>query len=69
MHTRMPIYSPLPLGENIVLGVMPERLLLYRVNQNHLYGQLRTALDQYEIGRLRAEQTLVPIVLGEEEKD
>ena len=62
------ITSPLPLGENIVLGVRPEKLLLYKVNHNHLYGQLRTALDQYEIGRLRAEQTLVPIVLGEEEK-
>ena len=60
--------SPLPLGENIVLGVRPEMLLLYRVDQNYLYSQLRTALDQYEIGRLRAEQTLVPIVLGEEEK-
>jgi multidrug efflux pump subunit AcrB len=48
--------------------VLPEKLLLYKVNQNHLYGQLKTALDQYEIGRLRAEQTMVPIVLGEEEK-
>ena len=60
--------NPLPLGENIVLGVHPEKLLLYKVSQSHLYGRLKTALDQYEIGRLRAEQTLVPIVLGEEEK-
>ena len=60
--------QPLPLGDNIVLGVMPERLLLYKVNQNHLYGQLRTALDQFEIGQLSAEQTLVPVVLGEREK-
>ena len=60
--------SPLPLGENIVLGIRPDKLLLYKVNQNYLYSQLRTALDQYEIGRLRAEQTMVPIVLGEEEK-
>ena len=62
------VTSPLPLGENILLGVRPEQLLLYRVNHNHLYGQIRTALDQYEIGILRDEQTLVPIVLGEEEK-
>ncbi len=60
--------SPLPLGENIVLGIRPDKLLLYKVDQNYLYSQLRTALDQYEIGRLRAEQTIVPIVLGEEEK-
>ncbi len=60
--------SPLPLGENIVLGIRPDKLLLYKVNQNYLYSQLRTALDQYEIGRLRAEQTMVPIVLGEEER-
>ncbi len=60
--------SPLPLAENIVLGVKPDNLLLYKVNQNYLHARLRTALDQYEIGRLRAEQTLVPIVLGEEEK-
>jgi multidrug efflux pump subunit AcrB len=60
--------QPLPLGDNIILGVIPERLLLYKVSQNYLFGQLRTALDQYEIGRMSAEQTLVPIVLGEEEK-
>jgi len=60
--------QPLPVGENLVLGIHPDRLLLYKVNQNFLYSQIRTALDQYEIGRLRAEQTLVPIVLGEEEK-
>ncbi|TVR68706.1 MAG: efflux RND transporter permease subunit [Marinilabiliales bacterium] len=60
--------QPLPVGENLVLGIRPDRLLLYKVNQNFLYSQIRTALDQYEIGRLRAEQTLVPIVLGEEEK-
>ncbi len=60
--------NPLPLGENIVLGVYPDKLLLYKVNQTHLYGQIKTALDQYEIGRLMADQTLVPIVLGEEER-
>ncbi len=60
--------SPLPLGENIVLSTIPERLLLYNVNRTTLYNELQTALDQYEIGQLRAEQTMVPIVLGEEEK-
>ncbi len=60
--------DPLPLGENIILGVHPEKLLLYKVNQNHLYSQIKTALDQYEIGRLMADQSLVPIVLGEEER-
>jgi hypothetical protein len=61
--------DPLPLDENLVLRIDPEKLLLYRVNQNFLYRQLRTALDQYEIGQLRADQNIVPIVLGDQERN
>jgi multidrug efflux pump subunit AcrB len=60
--------QPLPLDEKLVIGVLPEKLLLYKVNQNYLYGQIKMALDQYEIGRLRSEMSLIPIVLGEKEK-
>ena len=62
-------FIPLPLDENLVMRIEPEKLLLYRVNQNFLHSQLRTALDQYEIGQLRSDQNLVPIVLGHEERD
>jgi len=42
----------------------------YRFPRQHKVRdiELRTALDQHEISRLRDEQTLVPVVLGEEEK-
>jgi multidrug efflux pump subunit AcrB len=62
-------FIPLPLDENLVMRIEPEKLLLYRVNQNFLHRQLQTALDQYEIGQLRSDQNLVPIVLGNEERD
>lgn len=57
-----------PLEDKILLKIDPDRLLLYDVEPTTLYNTLKTSLNRYNIGELRASYELLPIVLSDKEK-
>ncbi|HSL86510.1 MAG TPA: efflux RND transporter permease subunit, partial [Bacteroidales bacterium] len=60
--------SPPSLEDKILLRLNPGKLLLYGVEPMNLYNTLKAALNQYNIGELRASYELLPIVLTGREK-
>lgn len=60
------ISSP-PTESRILLNIDPDKLLLYDINPETLYGTLRKSLNQDFIGILRTSNVLMPIVLSEKE--
>jgi multidrug efflux pump subunit AcrB len=60
--------SPPSLEDKILLRLDPGRLLLYEVEPMNVYNTLKAALNQYNIGELRASYELLPIVLTGREK-
>lgn len=55
------------LEDKIHLKIDPDRLLLYDLEPMNLYNSLKSSLNQYNIGELRASYELLPIVLSDRE--
>lgn len=60
--------SPPALEDKILLRIDPDRMLLYNVDPMTLYNTLKTSLNRYDIGEVRASYELLPIVLSGREK-
>ncbi|HUV01822.1 MAG TPA: efflux RND transporter permease subunit [Bacteroidales bacterium] len=60
--------SPPPLEDKILLRLDPDRLLLYDLEPMTVYNTLKTAMNQNNIGELRASYEMLPIVLTDKEK-
>lgn len=60
--------SPPPLEDKILLRLDPGKLLIYDVEPVVVYNTLKAALNQYNIGEMRASYELLPIVLTGREK-
>ncbi len=59
-------FVQIPLQEQLLVEIDPERLLLYRVDYEQVVNKLRTALNQRSMGTLRSYQQITPILLGDE---
>lgn len=57
-----------PLEDKILLKMDPDKMLLYDVNPNTVFNILKTALNQNDIGELRASYEILPIILSGREK-
>jgi multidrug efflux pump subunit AcrB len=57
-----------PLEDKITLRIDPEKMLLYNVNPNTLFSNLKTSLNRNNIGELRSSHEIMPIVLADREK-
>jgi len=57
-----------PVEDKINLNIDPDKMLLYDVEPMTLYNNLKAALNQYNIGELRASYELLPIVLSGRER-
>jgi len=57
-------FTPVPVQDQIVIEVDPEKLLLYQVDFSTLYNQLQTAFNQRPMGVLKSYQQYIPIILG-----
>jgi multidrug efflux pump subunit AcrB len=60
--------NPIPVKNYLVVNLLPERILLYGVEQQEIYNKLRTAFNEREIGTLKSSQRHIPIVLSDEVK-
>jgi multidrug efflux pump subunit AcrB len=56
--------GPVPAQENLILMAIPEKLLFYDVSMENLYGSLKNALNEGEIGSLQNGSQRIPIVVG-----
>jgi len=57
---------PVPVHDQIVVEVDPERLLLYKVSFGEVTGKLEKAFNQKSIGTLKTYQRFIPILLAGE---
>ena len=57
-----------PLEDKILVRLDPEKMLLYNVDPNTVYNNLKTALNKNDIGELRSSYEILPIVLSGREK-
>ena len=53
--------------ERIVVHILPERLALYKVNQNVLLNTLEKNISKVSIGKLNTGNLYIPIVITENE--
>jgi multidrug efflux pump subunit AcrB len=57
-------FEQVPVHDQIVIEVDPERLLLYKVSFASITGQLEKAFNQKRIGALKTYQRFIPILLA-----
>lgn len=57
-----------PLEDKILLKLDPDRMLLYDIDPNMVYSNLKTSLNRNNIGELRASFEILPIILADREK-
>lgn len=61
-------FQPVPVNDQIVIEVDPERLILYKVSFAELTNQLQKAFNQRRIGILKTYQKFIPILLADNKK-
>jgi len=67
-RTENLIFEQVPVHDQIVIEVDPERLLLYKISFSSVTGQLEKAFNQKRIGILKTYQRFIPILLGEDHR-
>ena len=61
-------FVPVPVHDQIVVEVDPERLLLYKVTFGEVADRLQKAFNQKQIGMLKTYQKFIPILLSDDRK-
>ncbi|MFA5814323.1 MAG: efflux RND transporter permease subunit [Bacteroidales bacterium] len=61
-------FEQVPVHDQIVIEVDPERLLLYKVSFTSVTDQLEKAFNQKRIGVLKTYQRFIPILLADERR-
>ncbi|HBB90260.1 MAG TPA: cation transporter [Bacteroidales bacterium] len=61
-------FVPVPVHDQIVIEVDPERLLLYKVTFSEITDKLEKAFNQKRIGILKTYQRFIPILLATDQK-
>ncbi len=59
------VFEQIPVHDQIVIEVDPERLLLYKISFATVTGQLEKAFNQKRIGILKTYQRFIPILLAD----
>jgi multidrug efflux pump subunit AcrB len=62
------LFESIPVDDQLVIEVDPELLLLYNVDFNSVYYQLKSAFNQRQIGLLKTYQRFIPIMMGENQR-
>ena len=62
------LFESIPVDDQMVIEVDPELLLLYNVDFNSVYNQLKSAFNQRQIGLLKTYQRFIPIMMGENQR-
>jgi multidrug efflux pump subunit AcrB len=59
------VFEPVPVHDQILIEVDPQRLLLYKVSFSSVTGELEKAFNQKRIGVLKTYQRFIPIYLAD----
>jgi len=58
----------IPLQQNLVITILPEKLLIYNISYHSLLNKLKSSFNENKIGLLKSGNKFIPIIIGEKTK-
>ncbi len=55
----------IPLQQNLVISISPDKLLIYDVLYHSLFNKLKSSFNENNIGLLKSGNKFIPIIIGE----
>ena len=55
----------IPLQQNLVITILPEKLLIYDISYHSLLNKLKSSFNENNIGLLKSGNKFIPIIIGE----